>query len=99
MTGEVLFWMAVAPVGGLGALARFIFDGAVQRRISAAFPLGTPSVNLTGAFALGLLIGLGAPGRGEELLGAAFLGSYTTFSTWMLETRRLLRTATCSGPP
>jgi fluoride exporter len=90
VTADVLFWIAVAPVGALGALARFTLDGAVQRRVSAAFPLGTLAVNLTGAFALGLLIGLGASGRGEELLGAAFLGSYTTFSTWMLETRRLL---------
>ena len=44
---------------------------------------------MSGAVILGLLTGL-ALGHDEALLaGTAAVGSYTTFSTWMLETQRL----------
>jgi CrcB protein len=47
------------------------------------------AVNVSGAVVLGLLAGL-ALGHDEALLaGTAAVGSYTTFSTWMLETQRL----------
>ena len=53
------------------------------------FPVGTLAVNLSGAVILGLLTGL-ALGHDQALLaGTAAVGSYTTFSTWMLETERL----------
>jgi CrcB protein len=52
-------------------------------------PLGTLVVNLSGAFALGLLTGAALRGDALLLAGTATLGSYTTFSTWMLETQRL----------
>jgi CrcB protein len=52
------------------------------------FPWGTFVVNITGSLALGYL---GAAFTGTTLLlaGTASIGSYTTFSTWMLETHRL----------
>ena len=84
-----MVWVAVAVLGGLGALARFGVDGAVTRRGGGGFPVGTLAVNLTGAFALGLLAGLDLAGDGLLLAGTALLGSYTTFSTWMLEAHRL----------
>jgi CrcB protein len=74
--------------GGVGALARFLVDGAVQSRRLYEFPFGTLAVNLSGAFLLGLLVGLGAARHEMTVLGTATLGSYTTFSTWMLETHR-----------
>src|SRR5271166_4984898 len=53
------------------------------------FPFGTMVVNISGAVILGLLTGL-ALGHDQALLfGTAAVGSYTTFSTWMLETQRL----------
>ncbi len=58
------------------------------RREDADYPLGTLLVNLSGALLLGLLVGLGSSHRVMTLLGTATLGSYTTFSTWMLETHR-----------
>lgn len=49
-------------------------------------PWGALAVNLLGAFALGLVTGA-APGHGLLLVaGTGFLGAYTTFSTWMIET-------------
>ena len=47
------------------------------------------TVNLSGAFVLGLLTGLALAGDALLIAGAATIGSYTTFSTWMLETHRL----------
>jgi CrcB protein len=82
-------WIAVALVGGAAAVARFVIDGAIGRRFGAAFPLGTFAVNLSGAFLLGLLTGLQLSTDALLIAGTATIGSYTTFSTWMLETDRL----------
>jgi CrcB protein len=85
----VLVWVGVAVLGGIGALARWALDGLVSTWWGRQFPLGTLVVNLTGAFLLGLLVGAGVQGRILLLAGTATLGSYTTFSTWMLESHRL----------
>lgn len=82
-------WVAVALLGGAGALARLLLDAAISARGAGTFPLGTLAVNLSGALALGLLDGLAVTGTALTLAGTAVLGSYTTFSTWMLESQRL----------
>jgi CrcB protein len=82
-------WIGVALLGGVGAVARFALDGLIAARAGGRFPLGTLAVNLSGALALGLVTGLAASGETLVLVGAATLGSYTTFSTWMLESHRL----------
>jgi CrcB protein len=81
--------LGVGLLGGVGALARFLLDGRVGRLYSGEFPLGTLAVNLSGAFALGLLVGLSPGSDTSKLLGTGLLGAYTTFSTWMLESERL----------
>jgi len=85
----MLVWIGVAALGGLGAIARFTLDAAVSQRAGSGFPLGTLAVNLSGAFVLGLLAGADVAGDGLLLAGTAAVGSYTTFSTWMLESHRL----------
>ena len=82
-------WIAVAILGGIGAIARFLLDVAVASRAGRDFPFGTLAVNASGAFALGFLVGISLEGDAYLLAGTATLGSYTTFSTWMLETNRL----------
>jgi CrcB protein len=84
-----LTWFGVAVFGALGAVARFRMDAAVSTRLPSDFPLGTLAVNLTGSFALGILVGATATQRVAFLLGTGFLGGYTTFSTWMVESVRL----------
>jgi CrcB protein len=84
-----LVWAAIAGLGGIGAVARFLVDGAITQRVGRDFPFGTLTVNVTGAFVLGLLTGLALAGNALLLAGTATIGSYTTFSTWMLETHRL----------
>ena len=83
-------WIAVGLLGGLGALLRFFIDGLIATRLGRDFPLGTFVVNMTGAMVLGLLVGLGLGGDRLLLAGTATIGSYTTFSTWMLESQRLV---------
>jgi fluoride exporter len=84
-------WLLLALCGGAGAVARYLVDQAIQRRTGGTFPLGILVVNVTGSFLLGILVGLATGGITARLLGVGFLGSYTTFSTWMLDTRRLAR--------
>jgi CrcB protein len=88
VTGVVV-WLGVGVLGGLGAIARFLLDGAVAARSGGRFPAGTFVVNLSGAALLGLLAGLALEGDALLLTGTAVLGSYTTFSTWLFESHRL----------
>jgi CrcB protein len=85
----VLVWSGVALVGGIGSVLRFVIDRAVARRVAQAFPFGTLAVNVSGAFLLGFLGGLALSKDAALVVGTGFVGAYTTFSTWMLETHRL----------
>lgn len=85
----VLTWAGMVVCGGLGALARYRVDSAVSGRFAADFPLGIFVVNLTGAFVLGVLVGAAVPHGALFIFGTGFMGGYTTFSTWMVETERL----------
>lgn len=82
-------WIAVAALGALGAVARLLVEDVVSSRLPLTFPVGTLAVNLSGAFILGLLAGVALTGNTLVLAGGATIGSYTTFSTWMLETHSL----------
>src|ERR1039458_24415 len=82
-------WVGVALLSGIAAIGRFLLVALISSRLKGVFPLGTFVVNTTGALLLGLLAGLAVEGDTLILIGAATLGSYTTFSTWMLETHRL----------
>jgi CrcB protein len=79
-------WVAVAAVAGTGAVARFTLDSVIDNATKGDFPLGTLAINLIGSFLLGLLTGLGVTGTTLLIAGTALLGSFTTFSTWMLDT-------------
>ena len=85
----MLLWVGVVLAGGIGAVLRFLVDGAVGRRMAKSFPFGTLAVNISGATLLGFLGALALNRYAALLAGTAFVGSYTTFSTWMLETQRL----------
>jgi len=82
-------WCLAALLGGCGAVTRFVIDSAISQRVRSDFPFGTLVVNLSGAVLLGGTVGLALRGTQSELIGAAAIGAYTTFSTWMLETHRL----------
>jgi fluoride exporter len=94
-TLSALIWVALG--GALGGAARFFVSGFVGRRIGETFPWGTMVVNISGAFAIGLI----AAGAEARLLFdvpdiwafavVGFLGSYTTVSSFSLQTLALAR--------
>lgn len=84
-----VLWIGVGVVSGAGAVARFLLHTAVQRRSQSSFPFGTLAVNVLGSFVLGVLHGAGVTGDALLLTGTALLGSFTTFSTWMVESEGL----------
>jgi fluoride exporter len=84
----------VALAAAIGAAARYALDFYITSHRPHPFPWGTFAVNISGSLGLGLLVGWAlvhelSPGY-RIVLGTGFLGAYTTFSTWMLETVRLL---------
>lgn len=85
----------VGLAGGVGAVARFVVDGAVRARVASRIPVGTVLINLSGSLLLGFLTGLvlyhHAPAELTLVAGTGFCGGYTTFSTASFETVRLLQ--------
>jgi len=77
-------WVTITVTGALGALTRYGVSGWIQRRTTTSLPTGTFIVNLVGAFALGWVAGSGIDGTATTA-AAGFLGGFTTFSTWMVE--------------
>jgi CrcB protein len=82
-------WLGVAVLGGVGANARFLVHTIVSVRAGPDLPVATLVVNASGSLLLGVLAGVSLSGDALMLAGTATLGSYTTFSTWMLETELL----------
>lgn len=92
--GLVLRVTALSIGGALGVNARYFLAIAIDRVVDNRFPWATFAINMTGAFVLGLLSTLMAkygphhPARLLALVG--FLGGYTTFSTFTLESFKLV---------
>jgi CrcB protein len=82
-------WVAVGLLGGGAAAARFLIDAAVTARSEHPFPLGILAVNLAGALALGLVAGVALEGQALVIVAGGGIGSFTTFSTWILDSHRL----------
>jgi len=88
-------WILIAVGGAAGAMSRYAVDTWVAERFGGAFPFGTLLINVSGSFVLGVLFAL-AMERGvlspeiRPPLIIGFLGAYTTFSTWMLQSWSLV---------
>lgn len=90
-------YLAIALGSALGGASRYAVVRTLQRHGRGTFPLGTISVNISGCLLAGLLIGLLATrgltgGTTEALLIIGFCGSYTTVSTFSLDTLTLIQT-------
>ncbi|MRK03189.1 fluoride efflux transporter CrcB [Aeromicrobium sp. S22] len=81
--------LLMALAGGLGAGARWSVGAWITPRTSHRLPWATLVINVTGSFALGLLVGLATDSTWLTILGTGFLGGYTTFSTASTDTVQL----------
>lgn len=87
--------LAVAAGGALGAAGRHAVSVALPQH-PGAFPWATLAVNVSGCLAIGVLmvvlteVARRPPWVLRPLLGVGFLGGFTTFSTYTVETRQLL---------
>ena len=88
-----LAWIAVG--GAAGAVSRYLLQGWVDEFAGGRFPWGTFVINISGSFVLGLLFALAvdraflSPEVRVPLM-VGFISAYTTFSTLMLESWRLV---------
>lgn len=89
--------LCIAIGGAAGALSRYGV-GQAARRLGVEFPWGTLCVNLTGSFLIGLIAGAhmavsGSPRMRllEALVVTGFLGAFTTFSAFSLESVSMIR--------
>ena len=81
--------------GGLGSACRLFISSVINQHLRVIFPFGTFSVNVAGSFLIGfffyLFQNLVVPVEIRILLTIGFLGGFTTFSSFSLETINLLR--------
>jgi len=85
----------VGIAGSLGAVTRYLLGRIIAGRVGSQIPFGTLLINVTGAFAIGLLFALTSqkllsPAL-QTILATGFLGGYTTFSTLCWEGTQLVR--------
>lgn len=84
--------------GALGTLSRYGLAGAVQRLMGSEFPWGTLTVNLIGCFLAGMVwslaeFRLSISGQTRIIVLIGFMGAFTTFSAFILESAELFRDA------
>jgi fluoride exporter len=82
-------WIAVGLLGGLAAAARFAIDAEIAAHADSEFPRGILVVNLAGALVLGIVAGAALHGEALVIVAGGGIGSFTTFSTWILDSHRL----------
>lgn len=84
----------IALGGSFGAVARFLISKFVQEINNNIFPFGTLIINLSGCFIIGFLAGLFekklVPDNLRSFIIIGFLGAYTTFSSYSMETFNLI---------
>lgn len=93
---QKMIFLVVA--GSIGTLARYGLAGVVHKFCGTSFPWGTLVVNVTGCFLAGLLWTLfesrwQVSGETRIIIMVGFMGAFTTFSAYMLETSELVRAA------
>ena len=82
----MLFQILLVGVGGFfGAIARFSLSQILNNQSSFRIPIGTLTVNLLGAFLLGVITGIKANTMIILFFGTGFMGAFTTFSTLKFE--------------
>jgi CrcB protein len=85
-------YLLVAAGGAVGSIARYAMVRLIDQRIDGDFPWGTLAVNVVGSLLIGIIAGLTDRPWIQQLLMVGVMGGYTTFSSFSLQTVRLLQT-------
>jgi len=94
---RALPYLLVGAGGFAGAIARFLVGQWMSGLVASRFPLATFLINVSGSFLLGVVAAMTAARAFANsdavalAAGVGFLGAYTTFSTFELETHALLQ--------
>lgn len=89
--------VAVGAGGAAGCIARYLLSGVLLGGATLlGFPAGTFAVNALGSLLIGTVLGYTDSATATELLAVGFCGGFTTFSTFSVDTLRLVRSA-CWG--
>ena len=93
--------LAIAAGGALGAVLRFLMSSNIYRVLGRDFPYGTLAVNVLGSFVIGiayiLIVDRGSlSDEWRNVIIIGFLGAFTTFSTFSIETLTLLESGELS---
>lgn len=96
----MIAYLWVAMGGALGSVARFWVNGIISSRVGETFPWGTMAINIGGSFIIGVVGAVASPeGRldspartfATQFIMYGICGGYTTFSSFSLQTLRLLQ--------
>ena len=87
--------LLLAVAGAAGTLCRYGLTGLVQRSVGSEFPWGTFAVNAAGCLVVGMLWALfenrlSITPQARLVILVGFMGAFTTFSAFVLETGELL---------
>lgn len=87
--------LAIAAGGAIGAVARYGLSSGIYQWLGRGFPYGTLAVNVIGSFLMGLMFVLLSeriqiPLEARALVLVGFLGAFTTFSTFSIESLQLI---------
>jgi CrcB protein len=91
-----MFHILLVAIGGaIGSVARYLVGVGMGRLMGMSFPWGTLTVNIVGSFAIGILTELvarrfNASAELRLLIVVGFLGGFTTFSSFSLDTMALV---------
>lgn len=94
--------LAIAIGGASGAVARHLLNTGLSNSLKAPFPWGTMVVNILGCFVMGILVAAfsgfwNAPQSARAFLTVGFLGGFTTFSAFSLDTMNLWTSGDAKG--
>ena len=87
--------LAIGAASFFGGVFRYLLSLLVQAKTATLFPLPTLTVNIIGCFFIGIVIGIFEKGQLSQewklILATGFLGGFTTFSAFSMETISLFR--------
>lgn len=90
----MILTLVVGCAGAIGAVSRYLIDGAVQDRSRGVLPIGTITVNVIGSLVMGIVTGVvlfhGGSETARTIVGTGFCGGLTTWATASWETVRLI---------